>query len=143
MAALSAGIPISIRGMNAESALREFPVGNDIVYHGGLVSMLVSGGTGVLLAGQDTDNHRCMGIALETVDGTGGDLPTCKVFTEGTVLLGASGLTSADVGKVALISDDQTVATSGPTHGIIVGIIEEVVSATKCWVRLNPYHATA
>jgi hypothetical protein len=143
MAALAAGIPISVQGVVPESSVREFKVGNDIVYMGGLVSMLVSSGTGVILAGQDTDNHRCMGIALETVDGTGLDTPYCKVLTEGSVVLGTTGATSAMTGLVALISDDQTVLTTGPTHGIIVGIIEEVISATKVRVRLNPYHATA
>lgn len=140
MAALSAARNTPSRD---PGGLRSFPVGNDIVYAGGLVSMLVSGGTGVILAGQDTDNHRCMGIALETVDGTGGTSPQCEVYTEGTFLLSASGLTSASTGAVAHISDDQTIVTSGTSNTIIVGIIEQVVSATKAWVRLNPYHVTA
>jgi hypothetical protein len=142
MAALSAARNTLRRGTYDDN-IASYPVGNDIVYAGGLVSMLVSSGTGVLLAGQDTDNHRCIGVAMETVDGTGGDSPQCRVQTEGEVLLATTGATSASVGLVALISDDQTVLTTGPTHGIIVGNITEVVSATLVWVKLNPYHVTA
>lgn len=140
MAALSAARNTPARD---PGGLRSFPVGNDIVYAGGLVSMLVSSGTGVLLAGQDTDNHRCMGVALETVDGTGLDSPQCEVYTEGTFQFGASSPLASWVGVPALISDDQTVAIS-TTHGIIIGIIEEVdTTNSKVWVRLNPYHVTA
>lgn len=141
MAALSAARNTPARD---PGGLRSFPVGNDIVYAGGLVSMLVSGGTGVILAGQDTDNHRCMGIALETVDGTGGDSPQCEVYTEGTFLLDATSPATSWVGAVAHISDDQTVVISGTSNTIIVGIIEEVdTTNSKAWVRLNPYHVTA
>lgn len=118
-------------------------VGSDIVYAGCLVSMLVSGGTGVILAGQDTDNHRCMGIAAETVDGTATTEPRCDVYTEGEFLLGATSATSAWVGCVAHISDDQTVVISGTSNTIIVGIITEYVDASHVWVKLNPYHVTA
>ena len=123
---------------------RKFKVGSDIVYAGGIVSMLVSGGTGVILAGQDTDNHRCVGIAMETVDGTGGDTPYCEVMTEGSVLLNSTGVTTAMVGTVAYISDDQSVLNTGTSHDIIVGLIEEVdTTNAKAWVRLQPSHATS
>ena len=118
-------------------------VGNDIVYAGGLVSMLVSGGTGVILAGQDTDNHRCFGVASETVDGTGGTSPICDVFTEGEFLFNIVGATAAVVGVPAHILDDQTVAISGTSNTIGVGIITEFVDATHVWVKLNPYLVTA
>ena len=124
---------------------RKFKVGNDIVYAGGLVSMLVSSGTGVLLAGQDTDNHRCMGVAMETVDGTGGDTPYCEVMTEGSVLLNATSCATSWVGQVAVISDDNTVVlAASATHDIIVGLIEEVDTTNEtAWVRLQPSHVTA
>lgn len=125
--------------------LRGFPVGNDIVYAGGLVSMLVTAGTGVLLASSDTDNHRCMGVAIETVDGTGGTLPNCDVYTTGTFQFDADTPLTSWVGNVACVVDDQTVGLAAtPTHDIIIGIIEEVdVVNSKVWVRLNPYHVTA
>jgi len=142
MAALTAARNTLKRGTYDQN-MASIPVGNDIVYAGGLVSMLVSSGTGVILAGQDTDHHRCFGVAAETVDGTGSDEPRCDVHTEGEFLFDTTGADSAKTGLVALISDDQTVLTTGPSHGIIVGIITEVVSATKVWVKLNPYHVTA
>jgi len=124
---------------------RSYPVGNDIVYQGGIVSMLVSSGTGVLLAGQDTDNHRTVGVAAETVDGTGGDSPSCEVYTAGSFQFAASSPTSAWVGNVACISDDQTVQLAATaTHNIIVGLIEEVDTTNDLvWVRLQPSHVTA
>ena len=140
MAALTAARNTPIE---APGGIRSFPVGNDIVYAGGLVSMLVSGGTGCILAGQDTDNHRCMGIAMETVDGTGGDLPECRVYTEGSAILATVAGTSAMVGTVAHISDDQTVVNTGTSNAIIVGVIERLVDSTHFKVRLNPYHVTA
>jgi hypothetical protein len=124
---------------------RKFKVGNDIVYAGGIVSMLISGGTGVLLAGQDTDNHRVVGIAMETVDGTGGDEPYCNVMTEGSVLLNATSCATSWVGVAGCCADDQTVVLAASvTHNIIVGLIEEVDTTNEtAWVRLQPSHVTA
>lgn len=111
-------------------------VGNDIVYAGGLVSSLAVAGTGVILAGQDTDNHRFIGVALETVDGTGGDTPLCDVATEGEFLFTGT-FTTADVYKDAVILDDQTIGTSGSSNTIFVGVITEYVDATHAWVQLG------
>jgi hypothetical protein len=106
--------------------------------------MLTTAGTGLILAGQDTDDHRCMGVAAETVDGTGGDEPRCAVFTEGSFWFNHVGCTTAMVGTVAHISDDNHVLNTGTSNAIIVGTIEEVDTANaKSLVRLNPYHVTA
>lgn len=135
MAALSAARNTPKRG-TWDKNIHTAKVGNDIVYAGGLVSSLAVSGTGVILAGQDTDNHRCIGVALETVDGTGGTTPLCKVATEGEFLFTGT-FTAADVYKDAVILDDQTIGTSGSTNTILVGVITEYVDATHAWVKLN------
>jgi len=126
------------------SGLRDFRVGNDIVYAGGLVSMLTTAGTGLILAGQDTNNHKCVGVAAETVDGTGGTEPRCEVFTEGSFWFNATSPATSWVGVVAHIVDDNTVAISGTSNTIFIGTIEEVDTVnSKVLVRLNPYSITA
>ena len=126
------------------SGLRDFRVGNDIVYAGGLVSMLTTAGTGLILAGQDTDNHKCIGVACETVDGTGGTEPRCAVWTEGSFWFNSVAVTTAMVGTIAYISDDNHVVNTGTSNTIFVGTIEEVDTTNAlALVRLNPYSITA
>ncbi len=143
MAALSAARNTPMK--DHVNFVRAYPVGNDIVYQGGLVSMLVSGGTGVLLAAQDTDNHRCIGVAKETVDGTGGDSPMCEVYTAGSFQFAASSPTTAWIGVAVCVVDDQTVGLAATTtHDIIVGLCEGVDATNGLvWVRLQPDHVTA
>ena len=125
--------------------IRAYPVGNDIVYQGGLVSMLTTGGTGVLLASTDTDNHRCIGVAKETVDGTGGTSPMCEVYTAGSFQFNATSPATSWIGVDLFISDDNTLVLTGSTsHAIRVGLCEAVDTVNSLvWVRLKPDHLTS
>ena len=60
-----------------------------------------------------------------------------EYYTEGQFLLTSSGLTAADIGKKAYLVDNATVGLSS-TNSIYVGRITEVVSATQCWVDIEP-----
>lgn len=105
---------------------------NGKIFAGGLVC---SNATGYAVAGSDTAGLHFEGIAQESVDNTGGADGAKTVLVEQPVIaqLTAAGMTQADRGKPAFISDDQTVALSS-THGICCGIFREIESATKVWV---------
>lgn len=112
----------------------------ETLYGGTLVCRNASG---YAVDGEDANNLVFAGIARAAVDnasGSAGDL-NVELWEDGVFLVKAIGLTADDVGRECFLLDNQTVALAGGSgldYHIRVGVIDEVVSATQAWVRLQP-----
>ena len=95
----------------------------------------------------DTSDGPFLGVAIETVDNSGGAAgdKVIRVDTTGCHLMKGAGLAQADVGKkvwcnVINDKDNATIAVADPgAKQTIVGRISEVLSATLCYVRIDGY----
>ena len=104
-----------------------------IIYKGGHV--MLEGGYATPSAA--TNALIGLGMALETIDNSGGDAAAKEIrvdFTEIVKLDGFTGLAITDVGTDVYASDDQTFTTTA-SNNIPVGKIVELVSATVAWVK--------
>lgn len=110
-----------------------FPVAAGVKIFAGAGVCLDAAGNAVPAA--DTAGLKFVGISRQYVDNTGGAAgdQTVLLWREGIFDFVAVGMTAADVGKPAFVTDDQTVALTS-AHGVSCGIIAEVESATKVWV---------
>lgn len=135
MAALTSDKNRLKRGQRPPSQV--YPVAaNAVIHYGAIVCLNASG---YLVPGADTAGLRCVGVAEEAADNTGGadgDLEVlvfrgvAKVSTSG-----ASAIAQADVGTDAVILDDDTVITAaGATNDIVAGEVMEVAS-DGVWVN--------
>jgi hypothetical protein len=122
-------------------SLLPFPIAADAVLLAGCLACIDS--DGYLVGGSDATGLRFAGVAQSAYDATGesdGD-STLEVAVDGEWLFASASLTQADVGKAVYILDNQTVVKSGHAdldYHIYVGRISQVVSATACWVRIEP-----
>lgn len=111
-----------------------------VIYAG---TMLCYDADGYIVDGADTAGYRFAGVAREDVSnaaGADGD-KDATFFREGTFKFASSGLTAADVGKPVFLIDNQTVGLldhASVDMAIYVGVITEVVSATLCFVDIDP-----
>jgi hypothetical protein len=139
MAVLTADTTVEHRG---EWGSQSFPVvGSEIIYKGAIVCVDADG---YLTAGANTDSLQFAGFAEEQVDnstGSSGD-KDCKVSIprgDARVKLSGTGFAQTDVGAIAYISDDQTIANSDPGNSVKIGRIIEYVSSTVHWVACRPF----
>lgn len=105
------------------------------IFKGGLVAVDASGYAVAAIPGA----KRVIGVAFESADNTSGanDAVQVRVWKGGVFDLAATGLTVANQGDKVYVTDDNTVTTTA-TGSILVGVIEEFVSATKVRVNLTP-----
>lgn len=121
-------------------------VGNEIrilcaavkIYRGSAVAVVSGTGYATPLV-PATDGHRFKGVALSTVDNSGGSAgdKAIVIARTGLFAFNQSGLTQADVGKKCWFSDDNTVTT---TPGqVLAGVIETIDTAptAMAWVRID------
>lgn len=117
--------------------IRTFPViGSDIIYKGAMVTV---DATGYAEPAADTTGLPFVGIAVEQADnssGSSGDI-TVDVYTSGSFKLIGSSLAQTDLGKLVFVADDATVDDGGSDNFVPVGYLEEYVSASLGWVRIN------
>lgn len=137
MAALSAD---RITNYQGEARQLDMPVvASDIVYKGGLVSVVK--GTGYAGPAIDAANHVVAGIALENADnssGSAGDI-NCLVASGIVAELDTgSDLGQGSVGKTVYVTDDQTVDLES-NFGIPVGTVVKYVSSSAVKVYIPPY----
>lgn len=112
------------------------------VYKGALLTFNSDG-----YADVGDSNERFAGVAAETVDNSGGAAgdKEVRVWRRGVVSVGCSAATQADVGKLAYVSDDQTVTFTPSAGAIPIGTVVGFVSATEVRVDINvtaPQYAT-
>src|SRR5574341_2243543 len=94
------------------------------IYNGGMVAVV----GGYAKPAADAATEKVMGIADEFVDNTGGadGALTVRVRTGVFKLANNAGaVVQADIGKKALVVDDQTVTDAATTNNIEAGLIEE------------------
>lgn len=99
--------------------------------------------TGYVVDGSDATGLTFAGVANKTVDNRDGDAADLdvEVNVTGSYRFASAALTQADVGKACYLLDNQTVVKSGHAdldYHLYVGRIEEVISATECWVKIEP-----
>jgi len=127
--------------MREPGGIREFPViGSDIIYKGALVNM---DATGYAQPAADTTGLPFIGVAVEQADnssGSSGDI-VVQVYTTGSFRVvaesGAGAIAQTSVGKICYVVDDATVDDGAADNFCAVGMIEEFISATDIWVRIN------
>jgi len=117
-----------------EGKIFSYPVAASTkIYAGSLVALNSSG---YAVPASDTAGLRVVGRAEEQVDNsTGSNGDKSVQVREGIFLFAGSGLTDADVGKNALVSDDQTISVAPTTNNIFAGVIKKVESTTEAWIE--------
>lgn len=117
-----------------------YPVASGaVIYKGTLVALLA----GYAVPASDAAGRVVVGVAAEGADNTGGGdgALTIDVESGNAWLFAASGIVAADVGKVAYVADDQTVADAVGTAGVVAGVIEELDASGGAWVYVPPINA--
>ena len=113
---------------------------NAVVFQGGIVLRNLA--DGFLVQGQTVTGHVAVGIALSSMDNTGGaDGDMTLEYRPGRFRFenstGGDEITAANIGDLAWIVDDQTVArTTGGSVRSQAGTIEDV-DAQGVWVVLD------
>lgn len=109
------------------------------IYQGAIVCFDASDDD--LIPGADTSGFRFAGIALETVLGDG--TKTCRIAwgAEWEVAID-SNITEADVGALAMVSDDNTVDDAGgTTNDVECGRVVKLITSSLAWVYFDRVNA--
>lgn len=160
MAALTA--PYEAR--RKDGALADYPINNNIeVFKGGLAALAASG---YVQAASDTAGILFVGVFAESVDNRDGAVQPgqiqpsfgssapntltlngqpigaagalgARVFKDGAFVFSKAAATVADLGKTALIVDDNTVSVAATTNNIPCGKIVEIVDGSHVRVRID------
>ena len=133
---------VSITIPRRDSNVTKYPVSASLKTLIGTFAALNSSGN--LVEATDASAIRVVGLFLQEVDnsaGNAGDL-SCRV-EKGLYLVknsATNALTSANIGRVCWIEDNNTVSSSSGSNGAVAGIVEEVTTAgVWVWVGL-PYN---
>lgn len=111
-------------------------VASDIIFKGALVKHNAAGFLAPCVA---EAGSFFAGVAYEKMDnsaGVAGD-KMCRVQKTGRYLLTGSGFAQANVGDAVYAQDDQTISLTDAGNEQQVGVIDEFVSATKVWVKID------
>jgi predicted RecA/RadA family phage recombinase len=122
-----------------DGIIRPYKVAAVDIFAGALVSVVPA--TGYAQRAGDTATHKFVGVADKTVKNAGGAAGAKKVrvWAKGVFDLACSGADQTWVGQKVYVVDDQTVALAATTtNDVLVGVVTEVVSATKVFVALTP-----
>lgn len=111
----------------------------EVIYGGTLVTIDSDG------YAQPATNHASRtfaGVAVQGKDNSDGadDAISVELYRQGVFRFGAASLSTDDVGLPVYVIDDQTVGLinhASTNNHVYVGTIEEVESATVCWVRID------
>lgn len=107
--------------------------------------LVVTDADGYLADATEAANVRFAGVLREGVTGGTADGDTSTtLYRGGEFKFTSANLTQADVGKPVFLIDNQTVCKANHAsvlNFIYVGIITEYVSATECWVDIQPGQA--
>lgn len=137
MAALSADRKTTSKG---KLRRQEYPVAaSQTIYAGALVCIDADG---YAIPAADTAGiSDVVGVATAKADNSSGADGDINVVVEygGAFLLDEASVTQADVGRDAVVSDDQTITNAATaTNDITVGrILSFDSAASKCWVNID------
>lgn len=112
-------------------------VANAKVFKGALV--VVATATGLAQAGADAAGTVFVGVAYETCDNTGGAAAakTVRVLKTGDYVYAKTGAVLTDIGKAALIVDDNTVSTAATTNSVACGVVVGLTDSAHVTVRID------
>lgn len=133
MAALTA----DYNPLDKEGILVAYPVGAGArIYKGALVSVRSDGYAYPARSGTATDQF--VGVAIESVDNTGGaaGAKSVRVQKQGTFVYNGTGFTQASVGQAFYAADDNTLTTTA-TNNQLVGYGVEYISSAKLRIRID------
>ena len=120
-----------------EGLIVAYPVkANARIWKGALVCV---DSTGYLVPASDTANLRCVGVAFESVDNTGGanGAKRCRVVKRGTFIYNRIGsFAQADIGATARAVTDNEVAKTS-TNNIVVGTVVELLDSNRVRIRID------
>jgi hypothetical protein len=119
--------------------LQSYPVAAATkIYAGSMVA--INGADGFAVPAADTDLFLVQGIALATVDNSGGadGDKRVQVFAPVIARLKGATLEQNDVGKVVYVIDDETVDETAGTNSVKAGVLVEYISASEGWVLIHP-----
>ena len=122
-----------------EGGLKSFPCGVDIIYKGGMVGINPAGYVMAMPVAASAIGYVFAGVAYEKVDnasGSAGD-KSVRVYTEGLFLFTATSITQAMVGQMMYLVDDNIFDDVAGAEQVPVGILEEYVSATSGWIKID------
>jgi len=122
-----------------EANLASYPVAaNTKIYKGALVVVRNTDGYAYNARTGNNSTDFFVGIAIETVDNTGGaaGAKRIRVKKHGSGVYSGTGFTQANVSAAAYATDENTVTTTAGTN-VLVGHIVEFISSTRVRVRIN------
>lgn len=101
-------------------------------------SMVAINAAGFAVPAANTAGLKVIGRAEAFVDNTAGANGALSVdIRDGIFKFVGAGLSDADIGKPAFVTDDQTIQTAASTNNICAGIIVDVDSATEPWILMG------
>lgn len=132
--ALSNDYQPSARAVHIETQAQHPVAVSTKIYQGALVGIVAASGHARGLVAGD----KFIGVASEQADNSAGAAAALNVrlrkgCTIRKAVTGASG--AGDVGKLVYASDDTTLTLTS-TNNSLVGVIDEHISSTECFVRL-------
>lgn len=107
-----------------------------VIYQGALVKQNAAG---FLAPCSAESGANFAGIAVEGVDnsaGSAGD-KLVRVYKKGRALLDGAGFAQTDVGQAVYATDDATITKTNASNAQKVGVIDEYVSSTQVYVKLD------
>jgi hypothetical protein len=122
-----------------QGIIRPYKLAAVKVLAGALVSVVPA--TGYAQKSADTATHKFVGVADKTVDNSAGAAGAKKVrvWASGVFDFACASADQTWVGLKVYAVDDNTVALAATTtNDVLVGIVTEVVSATKVFVAITP-----
>lgn len=133
MVALSAK---SVRASRRLGKMVSYSAGVGTIYAGALVMIDANGFA--LPAAASLNNNGCVGVAIATVDNSGGSAGDLKVTVqEGEFLFAADTIAQANVGERVYADDDNTIDETQATNAPLAGLLVEFVSASEGWVSVS------
>ena len=119
------------------------------VFKGALVC--VSAATGLLVPGADAPGAVFVGVAYEEGNNVAGYVPpfggipgsgaagavSIRVEKDGLYQFHKTGAVQSDVGKVAYILDDNTIATAATTNSVHCGVVGALIDGSTLAVLIN------
>lgn len=107
------------------------------IFKGALVCVATA--TGYAQTGADAAGTAFVGVAYESADNTGGaaGARSLRVLKTGDFTFAKAGAVQTDVGRTALIADDNTVSTAATTNNVACGIVVAAPTGGTLAVRID------
>jgi len=134
MAALTDDINVEEK----DGVVLESPMAVDVIFRGALLMMNAAG---FIAPAAAEAGNRFAGLSRDKLDNSGGSAGDLKIkYNTGSMaLLTGTGFAQTDVGVKVYASDDQTITKTFAANLPYVGLIEQFVSSTQVWVKMQEH----